>query len=245
MPDEKDLSPLSWHIEFLEFHYLFSNSSFIFRRLNNVETLFKYLSLVKQKIDYTQGVKLPVPRNAIFLSVSCYFSACLQIITRALIAADEEAPPLNRTTVSSVGVVCKRKVCIGSSDPDLSVLFEFAQLKQGPQMGAAPFWFYLFREKKNPCVWERYTEAFTVTAVFFLFSTCAFQSRAFQFGVGVRVWPNISDLGTGPNWYWSVVLSSESRKNSSISETHSSYQSFSRVHPCLTTASCQAKFRSS
>lgn len=95
MPDEKDLSPLSWHVGFLEFHYSFSSSSFIFRRLNNVETLFKYLSLVKQKIHYTQGVKLPVPSNAIFLSASCYFSACLQIITRALIAADEEAPPLN------------------------------------------------------------------------------------------------------------------------------------------------------
>lgn len=213
MPDEKDLWPLSWHIGFLEFHYSFSSSSFIFRRLNNVETLFKYLSLVKQKIDYTQGVKLPVPSNAIFLSASCYFSACLQIITRALIAADEEAPPLNRATVSSVGVVCKRKVCVGSSDPDLSVLFEFAQLKQGPQMGAAPFWFYLL-ERKKPHVYERerYTEAFTVTAVFFLFSTCAFQSRAFQFGVGVRVWPNISDLGTGPKLYWSVVLSCESRK---------------------------------
>lgn len=45
--------------------------------------------------------------------------------------------------------VCQRKGCVGSNDPDLSVLFEFAQLKQGPEMGVAPFWFYLFGEE-NP-----------------------------------------------------------------------------------------------
>lgn len=57
-----------------------------------------------------------------------------------------EAPPLNRKTISFSSVVRKREVCVGSNDPDLSVLFEFAQLKQGLKTCVV---FFLFGEKKR------------------------------------------------------------------------------------------------
>lgn len=72
-----------------------------------------------------------------------------------MIAADEAAPPLNRTTMSFVSAVCKRKGCVGSSDPDLSLLFEFAQLKQGPKMGVAPFWVLSLWREKTQCARKR------------------------------------------------------------------------------------------
>lgn len=155
MPDEKDISLLPWHLGFLKFHYLFSSSGFIFRKIEQSWSTFLNTSLLLSKIHYTPGVKLPVPSNAVFPSASWFFSACLQIITRSLIAADQEAPPWNRRTISLDSIVCRRKGSVGSSDPDLSVLFEFAQLKQGPKMGVAPLWFFSLWREKTQCVQTR------------------------------------------------------------------------------------------
>lgn len=83
------------------------------------------------------------------------FSTYLQKIVKkkkSLNSTDQQAPPLNRKTISFSSVVCKRKVCLGSNDPDRSVLFEFAQLKQRLKTCVALFFFS--KEKKKNIVWQ-------------------------------------------------------------------------------------------
>lgn len=49
MPDEKDRSLLLWHLGFLKFHYLFSSSGFIFRKIEQSWSTFLNTSLLLNK----------------------------------------------------------------------------------------------------------------------------------------------------------------------------------------------------
>lgn len=70
-----------------------------------------------------------------------------RLLKKSLISAAQQAPPFNRKPISFSSVVCVRKVCVGSNDPDLSVLFEFAQLKQA--LKTCVLVFFLPRGKKK------------------------------------------------------------------------------------------------
>lgn len=77
------------------------------------------------------------------------FSTYLQKIVKkkkSLNSTDQQAPPLNRKTISFSSVVCKRKVCLGSNDPDRSVLFETTPKNM------CGFVFFLQREEEKHCM---------------------------------------------------------------------------------------------
>lgn len=122
-------------------------------------------------------------------------------------------------------VVYKRKGCVGSSDPDLSLLFEFAQLKQGPKMGVAPFWLLSLWREKNPNVTkEREAQRLSLALHPLALPHLSFPHVRSGFVLGSDLTSVTLEQAPGcidpePT----RAMKAGSRKESNISETHSSY----------------------